>query len=307
MLPDMSERRIDAEIDRLYQLPLEEFTAARNALAKTSGADGTWVRGLVKPPVAAWAVNQLAWRHRDLYDALVRGAAEVRRAHAAVLAGRKGDVRGAGQEHEAQIEAALKATLAILEADGHPATDATRQAVVTTLRALPGEEPPGRLTRTLHPGGFEMLAGLTIGGQAGTIKAPVRHMPAPAPPAREAAPAPKKSPPPDPRAVARAREAIAAAMRLLREAEHTARREEFERARAERDAEKSEKTLSAAREALAAAQRELDEAEEAAAAAVRARDAAGLRADKAEQALAAARTRVESAERELATLTGSKD
>src|SRR5262245_45312457 len=186
----MTTRQIDADIDRLYQLPLEEFTAARNTLAKSAGTDGGWIRGLVKPPVAAWAVNQLVWRQRDGYDALVRAAGEMRRAHAAVLAGRAGDVRGAGRQHEEQVEAALKAAVGILEADGHPATDATRQAIVTTLRALPSDEPPGRLTRTLQPGGFEMLAGLTIGGKAGNVKAPVRPLP---PPAREApAPPPKK-------------------------------------------------------------------------------------------------------------------
>src|SRR5262249_39932785 len=95
----MPTRPIDAEIDRLYQLPLEDFTAARNALAKSSGADGAWIRGLVKPPVAAWAVNQLVWRHRDIFDALIRAAGEMRRAHAAVLAGRSGDVRAAGKAH----------------------------------------------------------------------------------------------------------------------------------------------------------------------------------------------------------------
>ena len=37
---------LDEEVDRLYQLPLSEFTAARNALAKQlRGADTTHVRG----------------------------------------------------------------------------------------------------------------------------------------------------------------------------------------------------------------------------------------------------------------------
>ena len=52
----------------------------------------------------------------------------------------------------------------MLQEGGHPATDATRQAILTTLRALPSDEPAGRLTRALQPGGFEMLAGLSIGG-----------------------------------------------------------------------------------------------------------------------------------------------
>jgi hypothetical protein len=57
----MPARGLDARIDQLYQLPLEEFTSARNALAKDAGADAARVRALTKPPIAAWAVNQLHW------------------------------------------------------------------------------------------------------------------------------------------------------------------------------------------------------------------------------------------------------
>ena len=46
------------EVDRLYKLPLEEFTAARNDLAKQLG-DAS-VKQLKKPTVPAWTVNQLA-------------------------------------------------------------------------------------------------------------------------------------------------------------------------------------------------------------------------------------------------------
>src|SRR5919198_2240368 len=43
------------DVDRLYELPLGEFTAARNALAKElSDPEG---RKLKKPSVAAWAGN----------------------------------------------------------------------------------------------------------------------------------------------------------------------------------------------------------------------------------------------------------
>ena len=55
------------EIDQLFALPLDEFTAARNELARRLKQDGDaeaaeGVRGLAKPTVAAWAVNQLARR-----------------------------------------------------------------------------------------------------------------------------------------------------------------------------------------------------------------------------------------------------
>ena len=56
----------DDRIDELYQLPLEEFTPARNALAKELG-DGD-IKKLEKPNVAAWAVNQLWWAAPELFE-----------------------------------------------------------------------------------------------------------------------------------------------------------------------------------------------------------------------------------------------
>jgi hypothetical protein len=300
----MAARRIDAEIDRLYQLPPDAFTAARNALAKTAGPDAPAVKRLAKPPIAAWAVNQVYWQRRDVYDALVGAATELRQAHKAILSGRSGDVRAAGKAHESAVDAALKAALSLLEANGHPRTDATRQAIATTLRALPVDDAPGRLASTLQPGGFEMLAGLAIGQGAGRREArgaskgtPAPSLPAPKP--RSASgkahrkadePGPERV---DPRVAARAREAAAKAARELREAEHTARREEFEAARAARDAEKAARQLEQAREALAAAQQDVEAAEAAAEEAARTKAAAEERAGAAEQAVDAARRRVQ--------------
>src|SRR6476620_5956159 len=112
--------RIDAEIDRLYQVAPAEFTAARNALAKQAGADAPAVRRLAKPPVAAWAINQVYWKDRGTYDALIDASGALRQAHKAVLAGRRADLRAAGKAHEEAIDAALKAALSALEQSGHP-------------------------------------------------------------------------------------------------------------------------------------------------------------------------------------------
>ena len=147
----MAARALETEIDRLYQLPLSEFTPARNVLAKRAGAESARIRALSKPPSAAWAVNQLYWKHGDVWNDLIAAAENARKAHRAVLAGRAGDVRAAGKVHDDAVEKALKATLALLAAAGQPATDATKHAIGTTLRALPADEPPGRLTRALNP------------------------------------------------------------------------------------------------------------------------------------------------------------
>jgi hypothetical protein len=264
---------IDSEIDRLYQLPPGEFTAARNALAKTAGKHAADVRALAKPSLPAWAVNQLYWKRRPDYDALVKAATDLRKIHKAILGGHRGEIRDAGKEHDAAVERALKSTLALLREEGHPVTDATRQAIQTTLRALPGEEPSGRLTHALQPGGFEMLSGLSV--------APVRqgNFRAKAEPVRkqQSEPAIKDK---------RAKEAAAKAARELRLAEHEAQREEFEAARASREAEKAARAVERAREAVETAQKDLEDAERGVREAERTRDAAQRRAANAAEVVA---------------------
>ena len=160
----MAARKIESEIDRLLPARARRVHGGPDTLAKTAGTDAAAIKRLTKPPIAAWAVNQVYWQHRDVYDALVTAARELRQTHKAILAGRTGDLRSAGKAHEAAVDQAMKAALSTLAANGHPATDTTRQAIATTLRALPTDDPPGRLSTTLQPGGFEMLAGLSIGG-----------------------------------------------------------------------------------------------------------------------------------------------
>jgi len=58
---------VDAEVEGLYGLPLEEFIKARDALARRRAREagkeaGAAVKALRKPSVAAWALNQLARR-----------------------------------------------------------------------------------------------------------------------------------------------------------------------------------------------------------------------------------------------------
>ena len=80
------------DIDALFRLPLGEFTAARNALAaKLKNAqradEAARVMGLAKPPVSAWAVNQLYWRHREPFERLLAAGDRLRTAQASQLRG----------------------------------------------------------------------------------------------------------------------------------------------------------------------------------------------------------------------------
>ena len=273
---------IDSQIDQLYQLSLNDFIGARNALAKSAGKNAAQVKALSKPSLPAWAVNQLYWKQRANYETLAKASTELRKIHKAILAGHKGDIREATKAHDEAVEGALKRTLALLRNEGMPVTDATRQAVLTTLRALPADEPPGRLTRALQPGGFEMLTGLSIApvrqaNFAGTAAA-TRQSPAP-PPAKTRS---KQ----DARARQQEKEAAAKAARELRLAENEARRDEFEAARTEREAERAARAVERAREALETAQKELDEAERNAREAEKARDAARRRAESSAAAVA---------------------
>src|SRR4051812_10335881 len=56
--------------DRLYAVPLAEFTPARDAAAKeqTDKELAARVKALKKPSVAAWAVNLLVRREADQID-----------------------------------------------------------------------------------------------------------------------------------------------------------------------------------------------------------------------------------------------
>ena len=293
----MVPRPVDAQIDGLYQLPLDEFTAARNALAKASGAAAAEIRALQKPPVAAWAINQVYWRGRPAFHALTAAAAALRAAHTAVITGKKADLRAAGKAHEDALEAVVKLAIAILRDAGQPATDATRQAIATTLRALPASlDPPGRLTQVLQPTGFELLAGLPAAvslGQARPAAAKEKEKePASGSGSRKKDAAREK-------AVAKAKEAVAAAVRAERTAEQNARREEFEAARTIRDAERAASDLAKARQALEAAQEAVDTAERDAEAATRKKEAAARRARETAESLAAAKVRTEAAQAAL--------
>jgi hypothetical protein len=259
----------DSAIDRLYRLPLSEFVAARNALAREAGDSD--IKTLQKPSLPAWAVNQLYWRHRDVYDGVTARAEDLRATHVATQRGKRADLRGASRDHEEAVDAALKATLALLEEEGQPITDATKQSVATTLRGLPGDEPPGRLTRPIEPRGFDMLAAAAAAGSgkvkaaAPAAKAPVVAMPTKGDRKKEDAERAAER-----ERMAAAREALAAATRATRIAEQAARREEFEAARAARDADKAQQrvkeakaAVAEAQEALAAAEREASDADEA--------------------------------------------
>jgi len=181
------------DLARLYQLSLGEFTDARNALAKSSGAKGAAIKALEKPSVAAWAVNQLYWRERRAYDKLIRTSERVRAAHAETLKGSKVDLRTLELQHSAAVKDAAEQVRGILARAGDPGTPATMKSVVDTLQALPGGGEPGRLTKALAPIGFGAFGALMKGAVSSKALAEIVTFAPPKPKPDEVAEAAKRA------------------------------------------------------------------------------------------------------------------
>lgn len=248
-------RDAEARVDELYQLPLDEFTAARNALAKDTG--NAAIKKLDKPNLAAWAVNQLYWNERTLYDEVVKTSVQVRTAHTKALEGKTADVRAAEAFHAEAMRRAKDAIRRLLEAAGNAASDAVMTPVTETLDALPTADRPGRLTRPLRRTGFEALAGVTI-----TTKA----RPAPEPVKKVAAPEGEKERrqrEADARQLAMDRERLRFAEAAEREAEAAVERARRALERAERTRERIERELEEAAGVEKAARKDVQASESA--------------------------------------------
>ena len=243
-------------IDHLYQLPLAEFTAARNALAKETGSNE--IRKLEKPNLAAWTVNQLYWRERRLYDHVIQAAGAMRAAYKQMLAGKAADVRGAEEAHADALREAKQAARRILEADGHTNPETVMMAVGETLDALPGDEAPGRLTRPLRRLGFNVLEGVSISAKAVSLKP--RSSPKGAP---ELSAKDQRAVEAEERETAMTRERLRFAEAAERDAEATLERAARAADRAERTRERIEQELADAASAEKQARTEQTAAESA--------------------------------------------
>ena len=157
--------------ERLYALPLTAFIAARNELAtslrKAGKADeAERVRGLARPVVSAWIVNQLYWHERPLFDALLDAGDRFRTAQQTQLAGNKADLVAALAARRDAVGALAKAAARRLHADGYTPTPDMLRRVTTSLEALASygrsADAPrhGLLVADVPPPGFEALAAL---------------------------------------------------------------------------------------------------------------------------------------------------
>jgi hypothetical protein len=161
------------EIDHLYDLPLDEFTAARNDLAKRLKQEGDaeaaeQVRELAKPTVAAWAVNQLARREPEAVRSLLNVGARLRSAQERSLKGERAadEVRAAQAEEREVIRTLTRAADALLRGGGRAASGTTLERVASLLRTAAVSDPAalreGRLSGDIEATGFDAFAGLEV-------------------------------------------------------------------------------------------------------------------------------------------------
>jgi len=164
--------KIDAEIDTLFQLPLAEFTQARNALASRLKKDGraddaARVKALAKATATAWAVNQLYWSDRRDVEHLLALSAKVRKAHT----GAPEDLRELLEERRELVSELAGRAEAILREGAHAVTPDAMRRITVTLDSLAswgrteGAPQAGRLTTDLEPLGFDGLAALMGGAK----------------------------------------------------------------------------------------------------------------------------------------------
>jgi hypothetical protein len=218
-MPTRRPPNLESEIDSLFQLPLAEFTSARNALAARLKKDGRAddaerVKGMAKASAPAWAVNQLFWENPKAFDQLLAIADRVRKAQTGQT--KNADLGGLLAEKKRMTAELLRRATSILGAAGHAASPEVMRRVSGTLEALAvwgkadGGPRAGRLTAELDPPGFEALGAFMVGKKVENV---LTFRPKPKPkPAVE-----------DPKVVrARAREAVQEAEKALREARQVA-------------------------------------------------------------------------------------
>lgn len=230
---------VDEAADRLYGLPLDEFTAARNDAAKELRgrglrAEADEVKVLPKPSAAAWALNQLTRRrHADLDEFLDLAAG----ARDAQLGG--GSAAEARQAVKAMREALDRLVAAARDELGRKASEAVVTRIRQSLEAAAVDDEAaedlrrGRLAKELEPAGF------------GTL---VAH----AKPAGKA----KKRPSQD---AAAARKALAEARERLREAEDEHRAATAEERQAHKRWQQAQHDAEQAAERVEKIRRELED------------------------------------------------
>jgi hypothetical protein len=137
---------LEQAADELYGLPPDEFTEARDALVKRLRADkqrelANEVKGLRKPTVAAWALNQLVRNRKKDVERLLAAGEELREAQEQLVSSgdRSGFQSAAAKERELVATLARDAAALAAEA-GVGTSQGLEEKLVATLHAAALDE-----------------------------------------------------------------------------------------------------------------------------------------------------------------------
>jgi hypothetical protein len=251
---------LEDEIDRLYGLPLEEFTRERDQAARAARKagrreDADAIARLRKPPIAAWAINRLARDRRRDVDLLLDSGKRLLDAQRAVLEGKeRRELDQARSSLDKAVARLVGAARVLLEGRASEATlgkidETLRLAAITT----DGREQlaRGTLAETMQGTGWDLLESLAAELPA---RPAARKPAARAKPARQA----RRS-----RAeLDAARAAVREAQGRRREAAAAVREAEREQAAARRAVDRADARLDEARRSLAKAEDDVAQAEQ---------------------------------------------
>jgi len=165
---------VETEIGRLYELPPEGFVAARDQLGRRLRESGDReaaerVRGLRRPTVAAWAVNQVARGRPELIAELLEAGDRLRQAQRRALSGlRDSGLRAAAAERRELLDRLLAAATGVLVQAGRT-PEAHQEAIAASFEAASVDAEAaaavrgGTLGRELAaPAGFGEVTGLEL-------------------------------------------------------------------------------------------------------------------------------------------------
>ena len=128
-------------IDRLYGLPLEEFTPARDAASKELRAAGerdaaAEVKRLRKPSRLAWALNQVRRHDPEPVDELIAAGERLQEAQRQLVeAGERGLLRDAAADERELVGKIADLAERELATSGHPANATAQGKLFSTLHA----------------------------------------------------------------------------------------------------------------------------------------------------------------------------
>jgi hypothetical protein len=280
------------EIDGLYASPLDEFTPARDELARRLRGEGdrdasAEVKRLRKPNLIAWALNSVRHHEPELIEGLIGAGERLQAAQQQLVAGgERGVLRTAATEERRLVDEVVARAEQELRAAGHPAGATVQSKLWATAHAAAVSPEPRDLLRSGRLLRDYEVSDLGLMGAGPAAVVPAREPPKAAAPRERAAPSAAKRKAAGGEAAARdaeAREAQAHEEAERKEAERKARsiRRELDRARGQHEklAAKRDDARRRAKEAAREAARAQAELERAQAAL----EQADARADDAEE------------------------